>query len=326
MKEPIGKGVFVETLTGYDQNGVPSDKAQQMLHIFLARSGARGIVLNGETGEFPSLSLAERKHLQDISLFDGTALKVIAHVGSSNLGDTVELATHVMKLAQTAPKGKFAGVAIMPPYFYPTSEVGLKNYFEILLHKIDEPVILVNNPQLAAGNKITSSLLETLKEFSQIVAVQDESGDIEFFKQLRQKVPEMPIYIAHEPLFLSALRLGAAGIISAVANIFPELIVELFKFSQEGAWDDCVMLQELVTDIFAAINRQPMHAALKAGVTQRLPDFGLPHVRPPLANMNFQEIQLYLSELAPFMKKYREDKAGEKKAVEQKPAAQKTAA
>jgi len=308
MKEPFGKGVFVETLTGFDQNLVPSDKAQQMLHIFLARAGVRGIILNGDTGEFPSLSLAERKHLQDIALFDGTSLKVIPHIGSCNLGDTLELATYVIKLAQTTPKGKFAGVAIMPPYFYPTSELGLKNYFEVLLRKIDEPVILVNNPQLAAGNKITPSLLESLKEFSQIIAIQDESGDIEFFKELRQKVPEMPLYIAYEPLFLSGLQLGATGIISAVANIFPELIVEMFNFSQKWAWDDLVPLQELVTDIFAAINRQPMHAALKAGVTQRLPDFGHPHVRPPLANMNFQEIQLYLSEIAPFMKKYREEK------------------
>ncbi len=313
MKEPIGKGVFVETLTGYDQTGVLSDKAQQMLHIFLARSGARGIVLNGETGEFPSLSLAERKHLQDIALFDGTALKVISHVGSSNLGDTIELATNAIKLAQTAPKGKFIGLAIMPPYFYPTSEIGLKNYFETLLRKIDEPIILVNNPPLTAGNKITPSLLEALKEFSQIVGIQAESGDIEVFKQLREKIPEMPLYIAHEPLFLNGLRFGAAGIISAEANIFPELIVELFNLSQKGAWDDCVKVQEQVTDIFAAINRQPMHAAIKVGVTQRLPDFGPPHVRPPLANMNFQEIQLFLSELAPFMKKYREEKAGEKK-------------
>jgi dihydrodipicolinate synthase/N-acetylneuraminate lyase len=326
MRDPFNKGVFVETLTGYDHAGVPSDKAQQMLHIFLARAGVKGIILNGETGEFPSLSLAERKHLQDIALFDGTTLKVIIHIGSSNLGDTIELATHAIKLAQTAPKGKFIGVAIMPPYFYPTSELGLKNYFEILLRKIDEPVMLVNNPLLTAGNRITPSLLESLREFSQIIAVHDESRDIEYFKELRQKVPEMPVYIAHEPLFLSALRLGAAGIISAEANIFPELIVELFNLSQIGAWDDCVMLQELVTDIFAAINRQPMHAALKVGVTQRLPDFGLPHVRPPLANMNFQEIQLYLSELAPFMKKYREEKASEKKIVEQKPSVQKLAA
>ncbi len=318
MKEPIGKGVFVETLTGYDSAGVPSDKAQQMLHIFLARSGVRGIILNADTGEFPSLSLAERKHLQDIALFDGTALKVISHVGSTNLGDTLELAAHAIKLAQTAPKGKFSGLAIMPPFFYPTTEQGLKNYFDILLHKIDEPVVLVNSPHLTAGNKITPSLLEALKEYSQIVAVQDESGDIEFFKNMRQKIPEMPLYIAHEPLFLSGLRLGASGIISAVGNIFPELLVEMFNLSQKGAWDDLVKLQEQVTDIFAAINRQPMHAALKAGVTQRLPDFGPPHVRPPLANMNFQEIQLFLSELAPFMKKYREEKAGDRKPVDQK--------
>ncbi len=318
MKEPIGKGVFTETVTGYDQTGVPSDKALQMLHIVLARSGVRGIVLNGDTGEFPSLSLAERKHLQDISLFDGTSLKVVFHIGSSNLGDTLELAINAIKIAQTAPKGKFSGLAIMPPYFYPTTELGLKNYYEILLRKIDEPIILVNNPQLCAGNKITPSLLETLKEFSQIVGIQDESGDIEVFKELRAKIPELPLYIAHEPLFLSGLRLGAAGIISAEANIFPELIVELFNLAQKGAWDDCTPLQEIVTDVFAAINRQPMHSAIKAGVTQRLPDFGPPHVRPPLANMNFQEIQLFLSELAPFMKMYRGDKTDEKKAVEQK--------
>ncbi|OLS12809.1 MAG: 2-dehydro-3-deoxyphosphogluconate aldolase [Promethearchaeota archaeon CR_4] len=318
MKEPLDKGVFVETLTGYDQKLVPSDKAQHMLHIFLARAGVRGIILNGETGEFPSLSLAERKHLQDIALFDGTSLKVISHIGTSNLGDTLELATHVIKLAQTAPKGKFAGVAIIPPYFYPTRELGLKNYFEILLRKIDEPVILVNNPPFTMGNKITPSLLESLKEFSQIMAIQDESGDIEFFKEMRQKIPEMPIYIAYESFFLNGLRGGASGIISAIGNIFPELLVEMFTLSQKRAWDDIVTIQEQVIDIVTAVNRQPLHAALKVGVTQRLPDFGPPNVRPPLANMNFQEIQLYLSEIAPIMKKYREEKPPEKKLLDQK--------
>src|SRR5262249_46387667 len=79
-------------------------------------SGLRGVFVAGTTGEFPSLTLNERKALcerwMDVA---GDTLQVAVHVGDNCLANAIALAAH-------ARQAGVAAVALAPPsYFKPAT-------------------------------------------------------------------------------------------------------------------------------------------------------------------------------------------------------------
>lgn len=83
------------------------------------RQGVRNIVAGGTTGEFSSLTIAERRRLTELcaSNFDG---KTVAHVSSSCLQECLDLCSH-------AKEAGCAAVLLLPPFYFhgATSEVSI---------------------------------------------------------------------------------------------------------------------------------------------------------------------------------------------------------
>jgi len=85
-----------------------------------------------------------------------------------------------------------------------------------------------------------------------------------------------------ELLCLPLLALGGVGFVSAVANLAPEAVAEMYEAwvagDQERALTIHYALHPLVDLVFVETNPAPVkHVLARAGV------LGSPHVRPPLA-------------------------------------------
>jgi len=89
----------------------------------MRESRISSVFVGGTTGEFASLTVAERKTLTDRWIqAGGGAMKVAVHVGHNCQADAIELATH-------ARQAGAAAVALMPPsYFRPASIQDLVEY------------------------------------------------------------------------------------------------------------------------------------------------------------------------------------------------------
>ncbi len=82
-----------------------------------ASTGLAGVFPCGTTGEFPSLSLAERRQVSE-RWAQGAAgrFKVIVHVGGTCLADSKELASHAAEIGAD-------GIAMIGPYFFRPASV-----------------------------------------------------------------------------------------------------------------------------------------------------------------------------------------------------------
>jgi dihydrodipicolinate synthase/N-acetylneuraminate lyase len=86
-------------------------------------------------------------------------------------------------------------------------------------------------------------------------------------------------------MVLQALRAGAAGSVSALANVRPDLLIQLKRSFLEGREDDSERVQGEIAELRAALSQGPALAALKKAVSERLAGVGVRYpsaLRAPL--------------------------------------------
>jgi 4-hydroxy-tetrahydrodipicolinate synthase len=96
---------------------------------------------------------------------------------------------------------------------------------------------------------------------------------------------DFSILAGSEPLVLLALRGGAAGCVLGLANLRPDLLVELRAAFVGGREDEAERLQAEVSRLNAELDRGPSFTGLTRAVAERLNAHGIDypaHQRRPL--------------------------------------------
>lgn len=252
-----------------------------------------GLALFGTNSEANSLSLTERHALLDCVLDAGIdPAQLLPGTGSCALPDAIALTRH-------ASEAGCAGALMLPPFFYQgVSDDGLFAYYSEVIQAVGSErlrVLLYHIPQFT-GVPITHTLIERLiAAYPQtVVGIKDSSGDWANTEAMLRKFPGFAVFPASEALLGKALPLGAAGCISATANIQPQAIASLLKASstqERASWEGRVATVRL------AVQAQPMIPALKHIVAHFANDNAWSRVRPPLTSMDPAQSAALLQQL-----------------------------
>ena len=105
-----------------------------------------------------------------------------------------------------------------------------------------------------------------------VLAIKDSSGDWSYARSLLE-LGAVPVLIGDERLLHRAVRLGCAGSITGVGNLYPERICKILYSAQEDA-----AVSEAVDRIVAG----PVVPGLKALLATAKGDPAWGRVRPPL--------------------------------------------
>ena len=241
---------------------------------FLKQKGVSGIILLGTNGEFPSLSIEERKNLISWVMKFKDDLKVIVQVGTSSFVDTIGLCDYATE------KGADALLIAVPYYYKEISEVGLIDYYFQIFNRVKHPIFLYNMPQVT-HIKITDKVIRGLLSFPNLLGLKESSGKWEETKHYIDTFRQLHVFVANDTLFKKGLEIGAGGCITAVCNTFPELLVSLFLSWQKK--EDVSYLQSQLTTYRELILNFPLQAATK--YILHLRGFPITSVRPPLENL-----------------------------------------
>src|SRR5262245_7599421 len=94
-------GLVAASFTAFHADGSVNLAPVEAHAALLARNGVTGVFVCGSTGEGVSMTTAERmqclQRWRDVTREQGSALKVIAHVGHNSIGDAKDLAAHAQK-------------------------------------------------------------------------------------------------------------------------------------------------------------------------------------------------------------------------------------
>ncbi|OAJ61432.1 dihydrodipicolinate synthase family protein [Paraburkholderia ginsengiterrae] len=259
---------------------------------WLVGQGA-GLALFGTNSEANSLSLSERHALLDEVIEAGIdPARMLPGTGACALPDAIALTRH-------ACEAGCAGALMLPPFFYQgVSDEGLFAYYADVIEAVGSDqfrVLLYHIPQFT-GVPITHTLIERLIAAypRTVVGIKDSSGDWANTSAMLEKFPGFAVFPASEALLGKALPLGAAGCISATANIQPHAIASLLNAATP---DERAVWEGKVATVRLAVQAQPMIPALKHIVAHFANDAAWARVRPPLTAMDSGQAGALLRQL-----------------------------
>lgn len=284
--------VFTAIITPFQADGEINYNLMEDLIDWQTRAGIDGLVVCGTNGEFPSLSFEEVKSLikftHDVKQED---LVVVAGTGRTSMKETIALCQYVAELADM--------VLIVPPFYFKNPDYqGIFDYFKAIFEATTLPIILYNIPQYT-GIPITFELVEKLHTYDNFVGIKDSSGKFEFTENLIKNYSNLSIYAGSDALVYRSLEIGAAGCISAISTCLPEEVLEIKISYIAGQKGRAERAQEKLLKIREVFKQYPSRAAIKTALS--FLGFPLSYVRPPLVDLNADQIQEFKEKVAPFL-------------------------
>ena len=227
----------------------------------------------GSQGEFYALTVDERQRVLDVTLETaGGRVFVVAHVGGVSTRETKVLARH----AQAA--GADAVTAVTPFFVSPTQEELYHHYAE-LAASVSLPVLAYNNPGRTGVNLLPETAARIARDVPNFVGIKDSGGDLtQFAEYVRLCPPGFRAFMGRDSLIFAGLAHGAAGAVTATANIVPELAVSLYDALAARDFARAQELQRLLSPLrqafglgtFPVVVKEAMRMiGLPAGPTRR---------------------------------------------------------
>jgi 4-hydroxy-tetrahydrodipicolinate synthase len=217
MSEPF-HGVLPALVTPFTEDGAAIDTgALAAIVERLVEGGVGGLVPGGSTGEFTTLSHAERRLLVEATV-DAAAgrVPVVAGTGALSTRETVELSVH-------AEQAGAAAVMIVPPFYDALSWRELRAHYTAVAGAIAIPIMYYNLPG-ASGITLTAEQLRQLP----IASLKDTGGDAVAATELIQ-TGGPTLLNGWDTLTFAALAAGVRAVVWGAASILPERCVELHR-------------------------------------------------------------------------------------------------
>src|SRR4051812_5130854 len=183
----------------------------------LFRGGVNGLVPGGSTGEFTTLTNAERRQLIETTVEAAAGrVPVVAGTGALSTRETVELSVH-------AEQAGAAAVMVVPPFYDAPQWRELQAHYAAVADAIEIPIMYYNLPS-ATGVTLTAEQLRRLP----VSSLKDTGGDATAATELIQ-TGGPTLLNGWDTQTFPALAQGVRAVVWGVASIVPEQCVELHR-------------------------------------------------------------------------------------------------
>lgn len=275
-------GVFPPMITIFTSD-FEVDEAATREHIdFLIDKGASGMIPCGSTGEFPTLSPAERRKVIEFTIDQVNGrVPVVAGTSSTATDETIEM-------SRSAQDAGSDGVLIVPPYYYKLTEDEIYQHYKAVSDAIDIPIMLYNNPWVC-GTYVYPPLVARMAKDGILQYVKETHGDLSYVHESIQKAGEdITLFFGRDENSFEALMIGAQGWVSGAANLVIEKEVEMFRLVKDGKIDQARESYFNILPFFYLTERKGRWIArVKAGLDMLGRKAGDP--KPPLLPLNEEE-------------------------------------
>lgn len=269
------KGSFTALITPFKNNKLDEQSFQRFVDWQIAQ-GTHGLVPVGTTGEAPTLSHEEHRHVIDLCI--RTSRKrapVIAGAGSNSTEEAIELTEFAKKA------GADAALHSTGYYNKPTQE-GLYLHFKAINDAVDLPFIVYNVPGRTVVD-ISAQTMARIAELKNFGGMKDATSKME--RQSQHRLLIRRPYAAMTGEDASALGFmahGGTGAISVTSNVAPKLCAEFQNACLAGNFKRALEIQDVLMPLhdamFCETNPGPVkYAAYRLGLIES------PECRLPLA-------------------------------------------
>lgn len=267
-------GTGVALVTPFNTDGTVDHNGLTNLVNHCIKGGVEYLVVLGTTGESATLNAEEKLEVvSTVLIANAGKLPVVLGVGGNNTAEVVET------LESGIPEGIDAILSVSPYYNKPTQE-GIYQHYKAIAEVSPVDIILYNVPGRTSSNITAETTLRLAKDFSNICAVKEASGNLEQVMEIIQNRPEdFAVISGDDNLTYALIAHGGDGVISVSGQGFPEIFTPMVRSALAGNMDSAreghYELFQVTKMLFAEGNPGGIKAVLKqrgiCGDTLRLP-------------------------------------------------------
>ncbi len=235
---------------------------KKLVNGFMA-AGVGGVQCVAHAGEVVKLNLSERRRVVEtiVETVDGR-VPVIAGLSSEYDNDAVEQAKELKSIGADA-------VMILPPWHIfgslsgtmgkggsldPTGDMNF-DFHKLIADKADIPIVLFNyGPASVCG--YTNEAIRKLCTIDHVIGIKVICGSIYQFqgiaKAVRETNPDVALLSADDLTLYYALVHGVDGALIGIANIKPEIWVNMFNYIKAGDYEKARQIHDQLSPIMEA--------------------------------------------------------------------------
>lgn len=260
MDRDMLSGVFAPMVTPFDDDAILVKGLVGNVER-MSESGLRGYFVLGTNGEFKALAIEERfEVLSAVVKHRGRGQVVMAGCGAESTKETIDL------VRRAAGVGADMASLLMPSFFAKRMTVDvMERYVVEVADKSPIPVVLYNNPPVAAGVTMRLDLLKRIAGHPKVVGIKDSSKET-YQENLQAASPSFCVLAGSAAYFLDLLKRGGTGGVLSLANVFPVECVRLYRAFVEGRLDEAETLNAQLVDLNAKVSGTFGVAGVKASM------------------------------------------------------------
>lgn len=263
MNEQQIHGIFIPVITPFSLDHKLDCESYRKYVTHLASHDIQGLVVNGTTGESPTVSWDEVKQMVQITQEVLASMnKTIPIVVGTGTNDTY---SSVHRTEMAAELGADAAMVVTPYYNRPTQE-GIVEHFRTV-SRAGLPVLVYEIPA-RTGSRMTLDTLRRVLDLDGVIGLKDSSGGLDLLLQLTQYETK-PVLCGEDAYFHAMLCQGAAGGMLASAHINLQKYVDIYQRfvagDVNGSRDSFRQLEPVIQQVFA----EPAPASIKWWLTQQ---------------------------------------------------------
>jgi 4-hydroxy-tetrahydrodipicolinate synthase len=277
---PRFEGVYANLPTPFtdDGNSVDLYRLHSLIDFLLNRQ-IDGIACLLSSGEYPYLSHSERlEFAAEVVRYVSGRVPVIVGVSALTTAEAIAFAVHAEAVGAAA-------AMIMPMQYWLLRHHEVMDYFCEISRACSLPLGIYDNPSLR-GASFSAEMYGALVKEARISLSKDSSGDITKVRDVaRMCGGRVSVLHGNHMEMLPAYLMGAAGVCTAIASIFPGACRKLYDLGvKEQRWKEAREFFDRIEPVFRFFHEHSLPRCVKEASQmlgrplgpQRKPLAGLP--------------------------------------------------
>ncbi|HEV2605731.1 MAG TPA: dihydrodipicolinate synthase family protein [Microvirga sp.] len=241
------RGCHTVTVTPFTPDGSRIDlDAMRPFLDWQHACGAPGVILLGTTGEFLTVSDAEREE------YVAAAVEHCRGRMTVMVGATHAHTPTAVRFARQAESLGADGLMIAPPYYYTPTEDEIFAYYAAISEAVSIPIMLYNNPYTTNVDMKPGLVARLTKNLPNVRYIKEASMDVGRVFDIVEATDGVMNVFAGERV-VESVRLGAIGYVDPNANFVPRASLALFPLLEQGREKEAIKIQHHIDEMWAII-------------------------------------------------------------------------
>lgn len=252
-------GTGVALITPFKEDKSIDYKSFENLINYNISGGVDFFVILGTTSESPCLSFSEKQEIIDFTIKE-TNSKVPIMVGITG-NNTTSVVNEILELDLS----NIQGILSATPYYNKPSQEGLYLHYAELSKISPLPIVLYNVPSRTGVNMLASTCLRLATDFNNIIAVKEASGDMQQIQDILDNKPSsFNVLSGDDPLTVEMILSGANGVISVIAQAYPNEFSSMVNFSLKHDKDNAWLIHNSLKKLYSPLYDEGNPSGIKA--------------------------------------------------------------